>query len=455
MTKLADAAEERPRDREAVVIGAVPGEPSEHRWMRIPTGALLTVALLVSACGGQGGVRTTVAEADVERVDSRHEAGPVASAIGSFGWDLYRELAVDEANLVLSPHSIGIALIMTRAGASGETGTEMDRVLHLGAVSDPHGGANALDRAVTSAAGERDRPDGSTAEIVVDVTNALWAQEGFAFAPPFLSTLAESYGAGVRLVDFVGAHEAARGDINDWVAEQTADRIDELIGPGVLSPSTRAVLTNAVYLNAPWEHPFDDGGTAPGSFTRLDGTEVTTELMSSSAHLRYARIGDLQAVELPYVGGELSMVVLVPDPGAFETTVSEIDQAVFAGVLDGLQPTQVDLRLPGYEFTTTATLVPALADLGLESAFDPDRADFSAMTTEAPLFVSDVIHEAFIAVDEAGTEAAAATAVVMDLTAAPGETVELVVDRPFLFAIVHRESGGILFLGHVVDPEGP
>jgi serpin B len=424
----------------------------------------VALALLAGACGDGsgdgggdgGGDDGSVVEAGIARVEPPPGAAePVAEAIGAFGWDLYRELASADANLVFSPQSIGIALVMTRAGAAGETATEMDRVLHLDDVTDPHGGANALERAMAATAGEQVRPDGSTAEIVVDISNAIWAQEGFGFEEAFLSTLAESYGAGVRLVDYAGAHEAARERINEWVADRTADRIEELIGPGVVSPDTRAVLTNTVYLNAPWEHPFDDADTVTGPFTRLDGTETDAELMSASDSFRYARMGNLQAIELPYVGGQLSMVVLVPDPGAFEAVAADIDGATFAAVLDGLQATDVDLRFPAYGYTTSATLRPPLAALGMGSAFDPDRADFSAMSTEASLFVSDVVHEAFISVDEAGTEAAAATAVVMDLTAAPGDPVDVVVDRPFLFAIVHGDSRGVLFLGHVVDPLRP
>ena len=414
---------------------------------------LLAAGLLAGACGSDDGGGPSLVEADVDRVDASPAlAEPFAGAIGSFGWDLYRELENADNNLVFSPHSIGIALAMTRAGAAGDTAVELDRALHLEGVGDPHGGANALDTVLLSASGQQERPDGSTAEIVVDVANALWAQEGFSFEPPFLTTLAESYGAGVRVVDFFGASEEARVEINDWVADQTADRIEELIGPGVLSADTRAVLTNAVYLSAPWEHPFDEEGTVPGPFTRPDGTEVEVDLMAVTETLRYARIGEVQAVELPYVGRQLSMVVLVPDEGAFEATAAGMDQPGFTALLDGMQPTEVGLRFPAFDHTTSAGLVPPLAALGIGSAFAPDRADFSAMTTEAPLFVSDVVHQATITVDEAGTEAAAATAVVMDLTSAPGELVELVVDRPFLFAIIHDQSRSVLFLGHVVEP---
>lgn len=416
----------------------------------------LVLSLVAVACGsGDGaGDGSSVVGSEVDRADAAPDlAQPFSAAIGSFGWDLYQELASPDANLVFSPHSIGMALAMTRAGAAGETAAELDRVLHLDGVAAPHGGANAVDLALAAAAGEHERPDGSTAEIEIGIANALWSQEGFGFQEPFLTTLAESYGSAVRVVDFVGASEETRGQINQWVADRTADRIGELIGPGVLSADTRTVLTNAVYLRAPWEYPFDEGGTAPAPFVRLDGSEFEVELMSVNRSLRYARIGEVQAVELPYAGGRLSMVVVVPDHGAFPMTASTMDRTRFDELLDGLQPTEVHLRLPAFGFETNAGLVPPLVSLGLGSAFDPDRADFSAMTTEAPLFVSDVVHEAFIAVDEDGTEAAAATAVVMDLTAAPAEVVELTVDRPFLFAIAHGDSRSVLFLGHVVRPE--
>ncbi len=412
----------------------------------------MAVALLAAACGDDGAVQ--VASADIERRDLPPErAAPAAESIGDLGWDLYRSLASEDTNLVFSPHSIGVALTMTRAGAEGETAAEMDEVLHLGGTADPHGSINALDLALATAAGERERPDGSTAEVVIDIANAFWAQEGFGFEPPFLATLAEDYGAGVRLVDFAGDHEAAREEINDWVATQTNDRIEKLLGPGVLSALTRAVLTNAVYLNAPWQHPFDENATATAPFTTLDGSEVEAELMSTTGPFRYARVGSAQVVELPYLGGELSMVVVVPDLGAFDATAASLDGGGFRAILEALGPAEVALRFPTFDVTTQASLVPPLKALGMTSAFDPELADFSAMTEDAPLHVSDVVHQAFITVDEAGTEAGAAPAVVMDLTAAPVEVVELVVDRPFLYAITHGPSSSLLFLGHVVDPQ--
>lgn len=424
-------------------------------WVRRTTAFLAAVAvpaMLLVACGG--GDAEPVAVADTARLEADPtEAADVVGPLSDFGWDAYRELAADaEANVVFSPHSIAVALAMTRAGAAGATASEMDAVLHIGAIDDPHSAINALDLAIESASGPVERPDGTTVDVTIAIANALWAQDGFGFEQSFLTTLGQNYGAGVRLVDYRNDHEAARQDINAWVGQETRDRIDELIAPGVLSAMTRLVLTNTVYLKAPWEHPFDDQATTPAPFTRLDGSSSTVALMSVSDSFGHSRLGDLQAIELPYAGGELSMLVLVPDAGAFEAVTARIDDAMIDEVIGSMRSTPVDLRFPRFDYTTAASMVGLLQSLGMELAFDPDRADFSAMTTEAPLVVSDVVHEAVITVDEAGTEAAAATAVVMDLTAAPAEPLQLTIDRPFVLLIRHVETGAPLFIGHVVDP---
>lgn len=419
-----------------------------------PFGVLLVLVTLMAACGGDdASVSASAARSDAARSDAEpSEADLVVGPLADFGWDSYHALSADQDNLVFSPHSIAVALTMTRAGAAGDTAAGMDAVLHLEGIDDPHPSMNVLDRAIEAASGTVERPDGSTAELAVEIANALWAQNGLGFEEPFLDTLARNYGAGVRLVDYEDDPDGATEEINAWVAEETRERIDELLAPGLVTTATRLVLTNTVYLKAPWEHPFADGATTTEPFTRLDGSSTTGELMFVSDSFRYARSGDIQAIELPYVGGELAMLVLVPDEGVFDAAVGPLDGAAVEGIVGAMESTEVDLRLPAFEFTTRAGLAPVLRSLGMEAALDPDRADFSAMTTEAPLFVSDVVHEAFIAVDEAGTEAAAATAVVMDLTAAPAEPIRLTVDRAFVFVIRHIESGAPLFLGRVVDP---
>jgi serpin B len=212
------------------------------------------------------------------------------------------------------------------------------------------------------------------------------------------------------------------------------------------------VLTNAVYLDASWAIPFDPKATAEGAFVRLDGSEVTVPFMHQEESLPFA-IGDgWRAVELPYVGGELAMLIVVPDDGRFD----EVEAAIGGRLLDdaaaALEPATVRLALPKFEYRTRETVSSVLRRLGMATAFDPQSADFSGMTTEERLFIGEVIHEAFIAVDEAGTEAAAATAVVMRATAAPVDAVELTVDRPFLYSLYDRATGAILFMGRVLDP---
>jgi serpin B len=279
----------------------------------------------------------------------------------------------------------------------------------------------------------------------------LWGQEGFEFLMPFLDTLARSYGAGMRIVDFAGATEAARQAINGWVAEETNDRITDLIPEGVLGPMVRLVLTNAVYLDATWMEPFDPDATSDGPFRLLDGTEVTVPMMHQEGTLPYASGDGWRAVEVPYVGGELAMLVLVPDGGRYAEIEADAG-AYFDEARAGVAATLVRLGMPKFEFRTQAGLGDLLRNLGMTTAFDPASADFSGMTNTERLFISDVIHEAFIAVDEAGTEAAAATAVVMRATAAPSEAFEVEIDRPFLFSLYDRETGAVLFMGRVLDP---
>ncbi len=258
----------------------------------------------------------------------------------------------------------------------------------------------------------------------------------------------------MQVVDYVEAREEARRAINEWVADRTRERVPELVPAGVLNELTRLVLTNAIYLKAPWQHPFADGATEAAPFDRLDGSAVTAQLMSVSARLRYANGPGYEAVELPYVGGGLAMIVLVPERGAFGSVEAGLDAALLGEVIDGLGEAQVRLRLPRFEFRTQAALKPALSELGMPIAFS-EQADFSAMSPSgADLLIQEVLHEAFISVDEEGTEAAAATAVIAGVTSAPQLSVELTVDRPFLFFIRDRESGATLFMGRVLDPQG-
>ena len=280
------------------------------------------------------------------------------------------------------------------------------------------------------------------------IANALWAQHGVAFQQPFLDVLAGEFGAGLELVDYHSDAEGARAEINAWVAAQTEDRIEELLGAGTITPDTRLTLVNAVYMKAPWQLPFERSATADQAFTRGDGSTVTAPMMHATRSMGYSTGGGSTAVELPYAGGGLSMLLVLPD----ESVAADAVELPGPGALP---TTKVRLTLPRWDTETSVSLADALAALGMPTAFT-DGADFSGMTTEAPLRVSDVVHQADITVDEYGTEAAAATAVMMAATSAPdGEPPSVVFDRPFLFAVRTTDTGAVLFQGHVADPTAP
>jgi len=253
------------------------------------------------------------------------------------------------------------------------------------------------------------------------------------------------------LLDFASALEESRVTINNWVSEQTEGRIEDLIPQGALDPLTVLVLTNAIYFNAAWAEPFEEKLTEEGTFHLLDGGEVTVPMMRQTKSFGYAEGEGYQAVELPYDGWELSMVILLPQAGEFESFEGALDAGRVDGIVDDLVHRQVALTMPKFEFESGFSLKDALAALGMPDAFT-GAADFSGMTGERDLFISEVLHKAFVSVDEAGTEAAAATAVVMTKMGMPEEPVEVSMDRPFIFLIRDVETGAILFVGRVIDP---
>jgi serpin B len=412
-----------------------------------PIVAAVIAGLVVSACGGAAAAQEIRSDAPRSSADPG-AAQDVRAATDAFSADLYKILAREQGNVVLSPHSVAVALAMTRAGAVGETAKQMDTVLHAALSKDINAGFNALDQALAKRPGKYKVGD-QNLELELATANRLWGQKDFAFERAFLDTLAKEYGAGMQIVDYETAHEAARRTINDWVAARTRDRIKDLIAEGVLASDTRLVLTNAIYLKAAWMLQFNDA--VPGAFHRADGSQVQADLMSMSELLGYGAGDGYQAARLPYAGG-LSMVVIVPDAGKLTTFERSLDGATLRRIASGLSNTQVVLSMPKFSFRFNAKLKSALGELGMPIAFT-DRADFSGMTKQDPLEIAEVIHQAFIAVDEKGTEAAAATAVVMRLTSAPQRQVELKIDRPFFFLIQDDDTGAILFMGRVADPK--
>jgi serpin B len=380
-------------------------------------------------------------------------AESAADVVRAFTADLYRHLSLSDGNLVCSPYSVAVALAMARTGARGRTAAEMDGVLHAPQLQRLDGGLGAVDALLEERSGPVRRADGSTAKVQLHVANSLWGQRGVRWHSTFLDALARFYGAGMRLVDYRHDAEAARAQINAWTSAQTRGKIGQPVPEGVLDEQSRLTLVNAIYLKAPWEHPFDKPRSGVLPFTRADGSAVAVPTMRAEIPARYARGVGWEAAELRYAGNELAMTVILPDRGALQTLQDGLDGDHLAAILRSPSRTgPLALQLPKWTFRTTASLKDTLIALGMPTAFKDGAADFSGMTSAEQLFISAVLHEAFVAVDEAGTEAAAATAVAVSATSATLTQVSMVVDRPFLFVIHDIPTATPLFIGRVTDP---
>ena len=409
--------------------------------MRFPVTVLL-IALLAAACGGSNGTTTTTvsdatttsrdgedvtgfAPGDVITVDvarassdvSSSDIEAVAASDAVFGLDLFGVVAGDE-NVMVSPYSIATALSMLYPGARGDTAIEIAEVLRV-SVDDAtlHRVRNAIDVALAATPtpmGEEDTREPFT----IRPANSAWGQGGYPFLDGYLRTLAEHYGAGLHVVDYLGDPEGSRQIINEWVEEATEDRIEDLIPEGAITVDTRLSLVNAIWFKANWSEPFDPARTELGTFTMLDGTEVETPLMRADLQTGYAVSDSFEAVRLPYAG-DAAMVILLPNGGS----PADLAGALELADLDlAWQQRSVDITLPSFEFESEVSLRPALQMLGMVAAFERpggDGADFTGITEARELFVTDAFHKTFIALDEEGTEAAAATAIVVSLTSAP------------------------------------
>ncbi len=410
----------------------------------------LALMLVSVASGCASPAKGAVLQSDKPRLASDATGAETAELVAgnsAFAFDLYQALRQDAAgNLFYSPHSISLALAMTYAGARGETEKQMATTLHYTLPQEQlHSAFNSLDATL---AGYSD-PENEDA-FRLNIANAIWGQDGYEFLPPFLDTLAENYGAGLRTVDYINATEAARQTINDWVSDETEKKIQDLIPPGTLDSLVRLVLTNAIYFNGKWVLPFEENNTHDAPFTLLDSSTVTVPMMSQAENLRYGQGDGYQAVELPYRDSSLTMLLILPEIGRFEELEQSLSAELVAAVTGELSPQQVNLMLPKFTFESEFNLSETLIQLGMPAAFVD--ADFAGMTGNRDLFISEVVHKAYVAVDEEGTEAAAATAVIMRLTAIVDESVQMMLDHPFLFLIRDNSTGAILFLGRVLDP---
>ncbi|MCX6035712.1 MAG: serpin family protein, partial [Chloroflexi bacterium] len=414
--------------------------------------AAIMPALLLSACGAG-----KVAESKLERVSNPNVAASdveqLVAGNTAFAFDLYQAVRPSNGNVVYSPYSISLAFAMTYGGAHSETATQMADVLHYTLSGDQfHPVFNALDLDLARRPNQAADVD-EKERFQLSIANSLWGQDGWPFLPEYLDLLAVNYGAGMRLVDFENAPESARRQINDWVSEQTRGRIKDIIPSGMIDPVTRLVLANAIYFKATWEYKFNANDTADKPFYLLNGDTVSVPMMeiSHQVNLSYAAGDGWQAVSLPYKGGLTEMVVIVPDAGNFETFESTLSAERYDEILAAMEPQDVILSMPKFTFETQFGLKDILAGMGMQAAFDPNTADFSGIDGQRDLVISDAIHKAFIAVDEKGTEAAAATVIIMGMTALPVKGVVLTIDRPFLFFIRDVPTGTILFMGRVMD----
>lgn len=385
---------------------------------------------------------TTFAIGCAIAADSR----PVVSGNSAFAYDLYGKLKAEPGNVFFSPFSVSAALSMAAAGAKGDTLAEMSKTLHLPGDSATHTGFAGLFKQFNP---------GPKVPYELSVANALWGKTGFPFRAEFKDLIATQYGGGMRDVNF-GKPDEAAATINNWVSDQTKKRIPTIVSANMFNPLTRLVLTNAIYFKGQWKHQFDKKATMDEPFFIAATQSNPVPMMHQGGHFRYGESDGVQVLELPYKGDRLSMVLLLPkEKNQLEKVVEPLlNPASVAKLLNAIQNKLGDVALPRFEFSTTYSLESTLQELGMKRAFSND-ADFSGMTTAEALRIAIVIHKAFVKTDEEGSEAAAATAVIMERAPAPVvQRFSFRADHPFVFMIRDMSTGSVLFMGRVNNPKG-
>lgn len=405
----------------------------------------MTVGLLVGilffvqiAIGGFSSATVAASEKDKPNIQA------VVTGNSEFALDLYKKIGETETNknIFFSPFSISTALSMTYAGAKGNTAKQMADTMHFRLTpSDQHAAFGELSAALNS----------SGKGYKLEIANALWGQQGYAFQLEFLSLIQKYYNGGFNTVDFEGQTEMARGTINRWVEQKTNDKIKDLLPKGALTTDTRLVLTNAIYFKGDWATKFKPEMTKPASFNIGPSETVTVPMMYQNGRFRFAEMDGVKLLEMPYVGGDLSMIVVLPKAG-MEELGQALDPNRLNEWLSKATEQEVNVFLPKFKFEAEYQLKDLLAGMGMVDAFALPPADFSGISGYKDLYITKVIHKAIIEVNEEGSEAAAATAVVVGTKSFIVKT-EFKADRPFLFLIRHNATGSILFLGRVMNPE--
>jgi len=370
----------------------------------------------------------------------------VVSANNRFAFDLYSRYKTNDGNIFFSPYSISTALAMTYEGAKGKTADEMQSVLHF--PKDD----NVRRAGYAGIISEINKKDG---KYVLSTANALWAQKDYSFLKGYFDVTERYYGGKVTNLDFVKDTENSRATINNWVEEQTNNKIKDLIPQGAIDDLTRLVLTNAIYFKGTWVKQFDKKNTMERDFRVSPGKTVKAQMMSrvgEEALFNYTETDKAQILELPYAGEDLSMLVLLPKGDDIKALEDSLDSLKLASLRNALTQERVNVYLPKYKFETKYFMADTLSEMGMPTAFS-GNADFSGMTGKKDLFITDVIHQAFVEVNEEGTEAAAATGVIMGATSiGPDRTKTFYADHPFIFIIQEKATGNILFMGRVSDP---
>lgn len=363
-----------------------------------------------------------------------------------FSFELLRQLGDKDKNLCVSPYSISSALAMVFQGAKGSTKREIERVMRFTSDTETLSHAfSELNRTITRSSEPGKR---------ILLANSLWVQEGMTILPAFLEGMNTYFRADLHFADFQLQTESARAGINNWAAQATQGKITDLIAQGSVTPATRMVLASAIYMKASWATPFSEGETIKHPFFGMEGTTFSVPMMVNTAAYPYFEDTLAQVIELPYAGGEWSMLCILPrEQAGIRQVEAQLSTDLFNGWRRGLNAEQIHLFLPKFKMSSPLDLRETLAKMGMASAFD-DNADFSGINGSTDLRISQIIHQAFVNVDESGTEAAAATSVVMALKASLNEIPPRVLklNRPFLFVIYERSRGAVLFMGRVSNP---
>jgi serpin B len=365
----------------------------------------------------------------------------------TFGLNLFKSIMDADKNTFYSPYSISTVMAMAYGGSAGNTEVQMSGALNFNlSQAQLHPAFSSLDEQLAKRGQGAKGMDGK--DFRLKLANALWGQKDYSFTSYYLDLLAENYGAGIKIVDFSQNPEQSRQIINQWVSKQTENKIKEILSPDSVSPLTRLVLTNTIYFNAAWLSPFPKNQTHNGQFKLLDGSEISVPYMYQEADFKYFEGKSYQALELLYDGEDIAMDIFLPEPGQFNSFAASFNWGLAQDVIKNLESRKAFLLMPQFKIESQFNLNNTLGNMGMSDAFS-SKADFSGMTGNKDLYINEVVHKAYILVNETGTEAAAAGAVVMTMSSAP-PVVEL--DSPFIFIIRDIQTNTILFIGSLLNP---